>query len=224
MRDRCVRSFDELHPAGDRPAPHESAPVSAFLRIQHPIARAAGLIFASILTTVDAQQVPVEAADSFAPNEVAFNAGYGSHVNVFGVSASWKYKPLIAALDRPGLDTRLVAQLAYWYGRERPTPYPSVWDVGLLPMLRWTARGEASLRPYIEGGLGINFVSSTRINNDRVFSTAFQFEEQGGIGVTFGPANAYGLEVYLQHVSNGNIKKPNDGLTHGGLLFRAALR
>ena len=159
------------------------------------------------------------------PDEVAFNAGYGSRVNVFGVSASWKYKPLIAALDRPGLDTRLVAQLAYWYGREQPTSDPSVWSVGLLPMLRWRARGEApALLPYLEGGLGINVLSSTRINNDRVFSTAFQFEEQGGIGVMFGPMNRYALEVYIQHVSNGNIKKPNDGLTHGGLLFRAALR
>ena len=198
--------------------------MNAFPCIQRAIACAAGLIFAVIVSVGCAQPAPAESADWIGPDEVAFNAGYGSHVNVVGVSASWRYKPLIAALDRPSLDTRLMAQLAYWYGRERPTSDPSVWGVGLLPMLRWTARGEAALLPYIEGGVGINILSSTRINNDRVFSTAFQFEEQGGVGVTFGPINRYALAVYVQHVSNGNIKKPNDGLTHLGLLFRAALR
>ena len=224
MRDRSVRTSMSFTPPETIRLRTTPPPVNVFPRIQRAMACAVGLIFASIVTVGCAQPAPAESADRLVPDEVAFNAGYGSHVNVFGVSASWKYKPLIAALDRPGLDTRLVAQLAYWYGRERPTPNPSVWDVGLLPMLRWTAHGVASLRPYIEGGLGISILSSTRINNDRVFSTAFQFEEQGGIGVTFGPMNRYALAVYIQHVSNGNIKRPNDGLTHGGLLFRAALR
>jgi len=205
-------------------APYDSTPVSALARIPRAITRATGLIFASTVTVGCAQPAPAENADRLVPDEVAFNAGYGSHVNVFGVSASWRYKPLIAALDRPGLDTRLMAQLAYWYGRERPTSDPSVWGVGLLPMLRWTAHGEAALLPYIEGGVGINILSSTRINNDRVFSTAFQFEEQGGVGVTFGPINRYALAVYVQHVSNGNIKKANDGLNQLRLPFRAALR
>jgi lipid A 3-O-deacylase len=185
------------------------------------VARAA---FALIAALDQTQPIPAAAADLFAPDEVAFNVGYGSHVNVFGVATSWKYSPMIRALDRPNLDTRLVAQLAYWNGRERPTPNSSVWDVGLMPMLRWTSSGEAATRPFVEGGIGINLLSSTRINNDRVFSTAFQFGEQAGLGATFGPEKKYSLEVYIQHVSNGNIKKPNDGLTNGGLLFRVSLR
>jgi len=164
------------------------------------------------------------AADLPAPDEVAFNVGYGSQVAVYGAAVSWKYAPLIRALDRPGLDTRLVAQLSYWQGRQRPTPNPSLVDIGLMPVLRWTAPGGGSAHPFAEGGIGINLLSSTRLNNDRAFSTAFQFGELGGIGVSFGPENKYALEVYVQHVSNGNIKKPNDGFTQGGLIFRASLR
>lgn len=170
--------------------------------------------------------LPVEASatDLRGPDDFAVSVGYGSDVDAFGVAAAWKFARDRAELEENGLDARLVAQLSYWYGRQRPTPNPSVWDVGLMPMLRWTAPGADSPRFFAEGGVGVNLLSSTRINNDRVFSTAFQFGEQGGIGVALGGGDQYELEVFVQHVSNANLKRPNDGLTYAGLLFRAALR
>ena len=49
---------------------------------------------------------------------------------------------------------------------------------------------------------------------DREMSTAFQFGEFIGGAIRFGAKGDYELGVRLQHVSNGGIKHPNDGITY----------
>ena len=78
-------------------------------------------------------------------------------------------------------------------------------------------------RLFVEGGLGFHLLSATRINNDRIFSTAFQFGEMVGVGTSFGSRNEYEVRLLVQHVSNGRIKLPNWGLTYPGITFSYAL-
>ena len=73
--------------------------------------------------------------------------------------------------------------------------------------------------PYIEGSVGFNLLSRTRID-DRELSTAFQFGEYVGVGLAFGDKRQYDVGVRYQHVSNADIKKPNDGLTFGSVVFQ----
>ena len=40
----------------------------------------------------------------------------------------------------------------------------------------------------------------------------------------FGAGYAYEVGMYVQHVSNADIKKPNDGLTYPTVVFRPVLR
>jgi len=42
--------------------------------------------------------------------------------------------------------------------------------------------------------------------------SAFQFGEHLGFGYRFGVTGAYDLGYRFQHISNGNIKDPNDGI------------
>ena len=133
-------------------------------------------------------------------------------------------KPRPPARDESGLGIRLDAAVGYWRGRGTPTENGVVWDGSVTPVFRWTFEKPATPRLFVEGGLGVHLLSHTRINNDRIFSTAFQFGEQIGVGVSwFGQKNEYELVLYGQHVSNANIKLPNWGLTYPALLFRAAL-
>src|SRR5215470_10391441 len=148
---------------------------------------------------------PAHATD-LAPDAVGLTGGYGGDVAVYGAALSWRLPGPHAALTENGLDARFVAQLAYWRGNGRPTPNGSLWDTSLTPMLRWTDRAQTAPQFFVEGGVGIHLLSSTRINNDRSFSTAFQFGEQIGIGMAFGAGYFYELGVYVQHVSNANIK------------------
>lgn len=164
------------------------------------------------------------AADLLAPDGVAFTGGYGRDVAILGLAFNWNFPRAEQVADQGGFEPRLIAQISYWRGTQRPTEHRSLWDFGLMPALRWTAPGASETRFFAEAGVGVNLLTATRINNDRSFSTAFQFGEQGGLGLSFGARNQYELELYVQHVSNARIKEPNDGLTYVGLLFRVATR
>jgi len=167
---------------------------------------------------------PAQAAGLLAPDAVGLTGGYSNSVAVYGVALSWNLPPPHFLLPDNGFAARIDAQLAYWHGQERPTPNPFLWDSSVTPMLRWTNRAKTAPRFFVEAGIGIHLLSATRINNDRLFGTAFQFGELAGVGFSFGPTGEYELGLYVEHVSNADIKKPNDGLTYPGIVLRAVLR
>ena len=177
----------------------------------------------SALAIVLVASPPAHGGESLAPDGVSFTSGYGHSVGIYGLGLYWD--PLCGCenLKAHGFDTRLVAQVAYWEARQRPTANGSVWDTSLTPVLRWFAPDVLNARWFIEAGVGAHLLSATRINNDRVFSTAFQFGENAGTGVAFGEHHQYELGVYVQHVSNARLKEPNNGLTYLGAILRAAI-
>jgi hypothetical protein len=69
--------------------------------------------------------------------------------------------------------------------------------------------------PFIDVGVGINFLSHTKLQEEQQFGIAFQFGEFFGAGFHFGQSSAYEIGVRLQHMSNANIMLPNDGITFG---------
>jgi hypothetical protein len=182
------------------------------------------LVLASIaaLAIVSAASAPHALAASLAPDGAALSVGDGNNVTVYGIAAHWDSLCTCAALKERGFDTRLVTQLAYWHGREHPAERSSLWDVSVTPMLRWVGP-QAAARWFVEIGIGVHLLSATRINTERNFSTAFQFGENAATGIAFGERQRYELGVYIQHVSNGGIKEPNDGITYFGLAVRVAL-
>ena len=180
------------------------------------LARIAALLVAS------AAAAPQAVAASLAPDGVALTVGDGNDVTVYGIATHWDSLCTCPALRDRGFDTRLVAQAAYWHGREQPAERSSLWDLGITPVLRWIGP-QAAARWFFEVGVGVHLLSATRINTERVFSTAFQFGEIAGVGMAFGEHRRYEVGVYIQHVSNGGIKEPNDGLTYFGAAARVAL-
>jgi lipid A 3-O-deacylase len=167
--------------------------------------------------------VTAHASDSLAPDEAALTGGYGKSVSIYGLALRWDSLCACADLKAHGFETRLDAQVAYWHAHQRPTDNGSLWDTSLTPVLRWSTPDVAGAHLYIEAGVGAHILSATRINNDRVFSTAFQFGEDAGTGVVFGDHHQYEFGVYVQHVSNARIKEPNNGLTYLGAVLRAAV-
>jgi hypothetical protein len=159
------------------------------------------------------------------PDAAFGTIGYnsGAAVAIYGVGASWDVTKRNPARDESGFTIRVDGEIDYWKGKGRPTPYGHVWNASATPVFRWTFERPASPRLFVEGGLGVHLLSATRINNDRIFSTAFQFGEMVGIGVAFGRNNAYEVRLYGEHVSNGRIKLPNWGLTYPAIAVSVAL-
>ena len=86
-------------------------------------------------------------------------------------------------------------------------------DFSITPMLRYQrdAALSSGLVPYAEAGIGAHLVSDTKLG-ERDLSTAFQFGPMIGLGMGFGERGQYELSYRYQHLSNADIKTPNDGL------------
>ena len=76
--------------------------------------------------------------------------------------------------------------------------------------------GSASIKPYLEAGIGVAVFSSTRIE-DQKLSTAFLFEDRVGFGLRFAGGNEVGIRA--THYSNGGIKEPNGGVESYALHY-----
>jgi len=180
----------------------------------------ASLCLAGLLVLASVPEARAEGLPG--PTGIAIVGGNGNQVDVFGVEAHWDSFYSNPWLREHGLDTRLAAQLAYWHSQEDNTRDSSLVDLSLTPLLRWSAKRDGAFRGYVEGGIGLRLLSHTNIGQ-RQLSTAAQFGERIGTGLMFGPQDRYEAGIFVQHVSNGSIRKPNSGLTYFGLSLRMKL-
>ena len=82
-------------------------------------------------------------------------------------------------------------------------------EIGLTPVFRVERNDRRGL--YGEAGIGLHLLSRTSIGDKRL-STAFQFGDHVGVGYRFGAKGAYDVAYRFQHLSNGAIKHPNNGI------------
>jgi lipid A 3-O-deacylase len=100
----------------------------------------------------------------------------------------------------------------YWFNNQPVPTNSGLWDFGVTPIFRIEQTVRSPVSPYIEFGVGAHLLSSTSVSPDKRFSTAFQFGSLVGFGARFGPNHAYELGYRYQHLSNADIKAPNDGI------------
>jgi hypothetical protein len=149
---------------------------------------------------------------------LVLEGGRGDELTAGGVG--WEL-PLEAACDEARNRWQLGALIRVdrWRGRE-PAPAPhSIWDASITPFLRWRVAKPFDARLYLEGGIGVHLLSHTRINSNRELGTAFQFGEYIGASLELGREGQYSLGMRLQHISNGGVKRPNDGITYPMIVF-----
>ena len=84
----------------------------------------------------------------------------------------------------------------------------SLIDIGVTPILRLT--GSERIGLYAEAGIGLHGMSRRYSNNGRELSTNLQFASHLGVG--YECANGLDLYLNIQHISNGGVKRPNDGV------------
>jgi hypothetical protein len=160
------------------------------------------------------------ATPGYCQDRVSVEVGAGNYVDVVGVgvgSTDWERWSV-------GKDWSLslygLGRIDYWHGNAAHAQNEELIDLSVAPVLRLERSSAWEFVPYFEASIGVHLLSHTRINEGRQFSTAFQFGEFLGAGVAFGKAHQYDLGLRVQHVSNGGIRNPNDGLTYGSLVFQ----
>ena len=146
---------------------------------------------------------------------IAVSAGYAEQTNVFGIAAVWDAKSPLMDRDTWLITGHIELDVIGLQGRRSNTGgYQSLGAIGVTPTARfeWPS---ARCAPFIDVGVGINFLSHTSLQEEQQFGIAFQFGEFLGTGLRFGQHGAYEVGVRLEHMSNANIKFPNDGITFG---------
>jgi hypothetical protein len=83
-------------------------------------------------------------------------------------------------------------------------------QVALTPNFRWRAN-EGAAHWFLELGVGAAYITPLYREEDRHFSTRWNFADHLGTGWDFGERRQHELALRLQHFSNAGIKHPNPG-------------
>lgn len=104
-------------------------------------------------------------------------------------------------------------ELAYMKADHISGRNDEIFDLGLTPVFRMQRDASISsgVSPYAEAGIGPHLLSETSLGFKQ-YSTAFQFGSLIGFGLGFGDKGQYELSYRFQHISNANIKTPNNGI------------
>jgi len=144
------------------------------------------------------------------PDALYLQAGLGKNVASASVGLTWDF----AWTHENALgswDAYLDLSLGHWrISNQGATPgHQDATRVGLTPVLRLQPRGWG--RFFVEAGIGLNWVFPIYQNDNRKFSTTFNFGDHLAAGWRFGPSGDQEVILSIQHYSNAGIKDPNPG-------------
>jgi hypothetical protein len=102
-------------------------------------------------------------------------------------------------------------------------PHQDLWDARAMPALRIGSHA-AGPRFFLEIGAGFHYLSGQDIGRTRGFGKSFQFGETFAAGIEFGTRHEQALAARIDHISNGGLEAPNNGITYFLLEYRHDLR
>jgi hypothetical protein len=144
----------------------------------------------------------------YAIDGASFELGTGDNADMWRIGLMWNWKRKWLVRYPWHVGAYWDAQLGQWGGSGKRT----VTDLGLTPVFRLQQTSPSAISPYLEAGVGFHLISPTSFDDQRHFSSAFQFGDLVGVGARFGEHGRFDLSLRFQHLSNGGIKEPNDGV------------
>lgn len=148
---------------------------------------------------------------SYALDSASIEIGSGNKTRLARVGLQWKWENKWWQSNGSHLGGYWDVTLAQWHGtrfRNLPDQEQKLTAIGITPVFRFqtdTLKGG-----YVEGGIGVYYLSNLYDNNGRRLSTKFEFGDHIGVGYVF--RNNLDLGLKIQHFSNGGIKQPNNGI------------
>ena len=155
----------------------------------------------------------------WAVDGVSIELGNGDHADVSRAGAIWNW-------DKQWLADGDWLVTGFWEvtvgtlkGRSAIGNNQTVTDLAVTPVFRLQQKNPSTIAPYLEGAIGFHLISPTYIYTNRHFGSAFQFGDHIGFGVRFGDHQQFDLGYRFQHISNADIKQPNQGINLSVLRF-----
>lgn len=148
-------------------------------------------------------------APSRAVDGISFEVGNGDGTDMGRVGAQWDWKTRWLQGQNWHVGGYWDASVGYWHRGSPPGFNEDITDIGFTPVFRLQQNDLTG--PYLEAAIGFHLLSKTSLGDKR-FSTRFQFGDHIGAGIRFGPKGRYDASYRFQHLSNGGIKRPNNGI------------
>jgi hypothetical protein len=161
--------------------------------------------------------------NSFQSDATFLQVGDGERTRTATLGLSWNL-PWRTRASSGVLSAYLDASFGRWWIDDQGTEHgPWVTQIGLTPVLRYQWGGEQA-RWFVELGIGINALIPVIDDDDRRFSTAFNFGDHVAFGRAFGEQGSEEIALRVQHYSNGGIKQPNPGINFLQLRYSHRFR
>lgn len=155
----------------------------------------------------------------YALDAVSIELGNGDSTDTTRIGAAWNWDKQWFT-DGDWLVTGFwEASVGTWRGNSAVGNNQTITDIGLTPVFRLQQKHMGSFAPYAEAAIGFHLISPTFIYANRKFGSAFQFGDHVGVGVRFGERQQFDLGLRYQHLSNGSIKQPNQGINLSQIRF-----
>lgn len=150
-------------------------------------------------------------ARSHAADSIALEMATGNETQIRRLSAQWGWDRTWWHSNGTHLGAYWDVALAQW--REQhfngsPEAQNYLVSVGVTPVFRFQSDNKKGL--YVEAGIGLHLMSDTYNNNGHILSGHRQFGDHIGVGYVF--SNKLEIGFKLQHFSNGDTQKPNNGI------------
>lgn len=160
---------------------------------------------------------------SLRPDALFVQVGDGERTRTTTLGLAWNL-PWSTRASSGVLSGYLDASIGRWWIVDGYSAHgPWVTQVGLTPVLRYRWGGEQA-RWFAELGIGVNALMPIIDDDDRRFSTAFNFGDHLALGRDFGEGGREELALRVQHYSNGGIKQPNPGINFLQLRYSHRFR
>src|SRR4051812_1518186 len=168
-------------------------------------------VLASITRPASADEETRSSTSMLRPSAVFLQLGDGSRTRTVTAGAAWDlaWSKRLAKGDLSAYVDASVGR--WWINEDGMVRTPWVTQLGLTPVVRYRW-GDEPRRWFGEIGVGINVLTPIFNDEDRRFSTAFNFGDHLALGRAFGDDGQEEVALRLQHYSNGGIKQPNPGI------------
>lgn len=103
------------------------------------------------------------------------------------------------------------AGVGHWY-IDNTSYYRSLNIYSIAPVLRLYFRNSNTISPFFDISIGLSYLTKTRID-DRNLGMHFAFQDQVGIGASFGQEKHLSASINMVHYSNGSLCAMNAGIT-----------
>ncbi len=168
-----------------------------------------GLLLGALLLSVNA----------WAIDGVAVEYGNGDSADMARAGMLWNWERQWFAEGDWVVTGFWEASFGSWRGKSSIGNNQTITDIGITPVFRLQQKQPGTFAPYVEGAIGFHLITPTFIYANRHFGSAFQFGDHVGFGVRLGDHQQFDLGYRYQHLSNGGLKQPNQGINFNQVRF-----